>query len=106
MVSLALGVAGGTAAQTVTATLSGTVRATTGVAVSHAHITAINAATGHETRGETDDSGHYVLSLHPSEYQISVTAQGFVARITKATLKGSEKRTLDVTLDPSPGPGQ
>jgi uncharacterized membrane protein len=79
------------------------VRGTTGVAVPKAHVSATNGATGHETRGETDDSGRYVLSLDPGDYQISVTAQGFETRITKATLKGTEKKTLDVTLDPGPG---
>ncbi|HTQ52875.1 MAG TPA: carboxypeptidase-like regulatory domain-containing protein [Bryobacteraceae bacterium] len=81
-----------------TATLSGTVRGLQGESIARAHVSATHVTTGRVTAGETDRAGHYILSLNPGEYELSGSARGFAARITKVTLADGEKKTLDLTL--------
>jgi hypothetical protein len=85
------------------ASLSGTVRGSLGAAVAHAKVTATNAATGRQTSAETDEAGHYVLSLDPGDYEISAAADGFDAKKMKATLADGDTKTLDLALAPSSG---
>ena len=74
--------AGGYAhAQTVTATLSGTVTDPTGALVQGASVTIINEATNDARATETNKSGVFAApNLNPSTYSVKVTAKGFAPK--------------------------
>jgi len=68
-------------AQTVTATLSGTVTDPTGALVQGASVTIINEATNDARETETNKSGVFAEpNLNPSTYSVKVTAKGFAPK--------------------------
>jgi Carboxypeptidase regulatory-like domain/TonB dependent receptor-like, beta-barrel len=86
--------------QTPTATLSGTVRDTSGAVVPSARITLTNSGTGLSRTVDTDDQGRYSLTdLDPGTYELRAEHPGFKAVIQKGvvlTVGGST--ALDLTL--------
>lgn len=59
-------------------TIQGTVADPSGAVVSGATVVAKNVETGVQTSRKTTDAGFFVLSpLHPGEYAVTITAQGF-----------------------------
>jgi hypothetical protein len=87
-------------AQQVTATLSGTVRDTSGAVVPHAALTATNVSTGVAVKTASDSAGNYIFpSLAPATYALSAERSGFSTTVISGiTLAVYEKATVDVVL--------
>ncbi|HEU4389473.1 MAG TPA: carboxypeptidase-like regulatory domain-containing protein, partial [Blastocatellia bacterium] len=67
-----------THAQTTTATLSGTVRDSSGAVVHGATVTLVNSSTGRSRNTKSDDEGRYSLSnLEPGSYELRAQQEGF-----------------------------
>ncbi len=66
-------------AQTVTGNITGTITDQNGAILVGASVTATNLGTGIQTQATTNDSGVYTIRFLPvGQYQVSVTANGFV----------------------------
>ena len=87
-------------AQQVTATLSGTVRDTTGAMVPQAALAATNVGTGVAVKTTSDPAGNYIFpSLPPATYTLSAEKGGFnTTVISGITLSVYQKATIDVVL--------
>lgn len=87
-------------AQQVTASLSGTVRDSSGAVIPQAGLTATNVSTGVPSRTVSDSSGNYIFpSLAPATYTLSAEKQGFrTTVISGITLTVFQKATLNVIL--------
>jgi hypothetical protein len=86
--------------QTPTATLSGTVRDSTGAVVPSAKIFLTNSATGLSRTADADDKGRYTLTnLEPGTYELRAGAKSFKVAIEKGVvLTVGGATTLDVTM--------
>jgi Carboxypeptidase regulatory-like domain len=102
------------AAQTNTATVTGTVTDSSGAAIPGVTVTAINTATGIQKNDTSDATGHFtILALIPGFYDVQASQQGFatVMRRHQELLVGttvtmdfslsvsSVSQTVDVTSD-------
>ena len=87
-------------AQITTARLSGTVTDPSGASLPKAHVTLTNERTGAQRTVLTNDEGAFiVVSLPPSEYDVNVTADGFVGTEVKALVLGvGQAATHDFAL--------
>ena len=86
-------------AQITTATLSGKVVGPSGAAVPQATVSIKNLATDHSIQTQTDSSGAYdAANLTPGNYEVSVLAAGFPAKVAKVTLAAGAMQTLDLAL--------
>jgi hypothetical protein len=87
-------------AQDTSAQLSGTVTDSSGAAVTHAHLTVRNEATGLTRQTDSSDTGGYVFrSLPPGIYTLSVDANGYSPYVQKgAQLTVAQFATLPVQL--------
>jgi hypothetical protein len=87
-------------AQQVTATLSGTVRDTSGAVIPQAALTATNVATGVAAKTPSDSAGNYIFPLLvPGTYTLSAERSGFgTTVISGITLTVDQKATLDIVL--------
>src|SRR5580700_10860856 len=71
-----------TFAQTITATISGTVKDSSGAVLPNAQIQVLNQDTGIARTLQTDAAGHYAALLLPlGNYQVTATAQGFQTEV-------------------------
>jgi len=89
-----------TNAQQYLATISGTVKDSTGAVVPGAQVKVTGLDTGFVTVVATNDDGNYAAPfLTPGNYSVSVTAQGFKPQQrTGIVLNASNKLQIDVTL--------
>lgn len=87
-------------AQTITATLSGTVTDPTGAVVPNAKLTVTASATGQEKTVTADAEGRYIVPfLQPGEYRVTVEAQGFAKTIRSGIrLEVAQSASLDFKL--------
>ncbi len=83
--------------------LAGTVTDNSGALIPHATVTATDVNTKTARTGETDSSGHYLLSqINPATYQITVNASGFGIAASEATPVGVGRIvTVNFTLSVS-----
>ncbi len=83
--------------------LAGTVTDNSGALVQHATVRATDVSTKAVRTGETDASGHYLLSqINPGTYQVAVTFSGFGVTSSEATPVGVGRTvTLNFTLSVS-----
>ena len=88
-------------AQTVTATIQGTVMDTGGAAVSGAKVTVRNTATGSTRVLTADDGGRYTApNLQPGPYTLLVEAAGFASKtFNNITLSVGDDQRLDPHID-------
>jgi hypothetical protein len=82
--------------------LVGTIRDTTGAAVSGATIQVVNTATGIESTVTSNGSGDYeVVSLRVGLYKITATASGFATAVAdNITISVGSRQRIDLTLQP------
>jgi hypothetical protein len=82
-------------------TLSGTVTDPAGAVVAGATVTAVNAATGVETKTTTTNTGTYTLPYLPAgTYTIRVTSPGFrTATAENAILRVAQTQNVDIKLE-------
>jgi len=88
------------AAQSTTATLSGTVQDPNNASVPGAHITATNTGTGLKREATTNNSGVFTIPLlPPSTYTVLVESQGFTpAEIKEVILNVGDNVALNIQL--------
>ncbi|HEU4506815.1 MAG TPA: TonB-dependent receptor [Pyrinomonadaceae bacterium] len=90
------------AQQAGTATLTGTITDPNAAAVAGVSVTATHIATGATRDTVTNDDGLYVLSnMYPGDYQLKVTAKGFVTKVSEkpVSLKVGQAVTVNVQLE-------
>jgi hypothetical protein len=82
-----------------TATLNGVVRDSSGAVIPQAAVTLQNTDTGTERASLTNDSGLYVfVSVHPGEYTLKVTKEGFTTATQGLHVLVNQASTLDFIL--------
>src|SRR6202050_1288549 len=98
-----LPLAGAGAQSGTSSALAGTVTDNSGALIPHATVTATDVNTKTARTGETDASGHYLLSqINPATYQIKVTASGFGIASSEETPVGVGRTvTVNFTLSVS-----
>jgi hypothetical protein len=86
-------------AQVADATLSGTVTDPSGTIVQNAKISIKDLETGKSTAAQTDAAGLYNLpNLAPGNYEVSISAEGFGTRVSRATLTAGTTLTMNASL--------
>ena len=80
--------------------LVGTLRDTTGAAISNATVTATNTATGATTKVTSDSAGNYeVPTLHVGVYNVTANAQGFTDAVANnITISVGGRQRIDLEL--------
>jgi Carboxypeptidase regulatory-like domain len=86
-------------AQNIGPTLSGTITNASGEIVSGAKVSVKNEASGQSTETQTNSVGFYTVpNLRAGEYEVSVAAEGFAAKLANVALTGEVQQTLNLVL--------
>ncbi len=87
-------------AQVDRATLSGTVRDSSGAPLPGAAVTVTNVATNISSEQRTGDAGAFlIVNLIPGRYQVSVELASFKRSVQTVTLEVAQRASVDVTLE-------
>lgn len=87
-------------AQTITGTISGTVRDPSGAVMAGVNVTVHNTATGLERQTTTGNSGEYTISALPyGQYQLRTAKTGFQTAVADVVVAVDQVRTVDVTMN-------
>lgn len=90
-------------AQTAATILSGTVTDASGKALPNAKISVKNKETGQSIETQADSAGRYsVPNLVPGAYAISVSAEGFDAKVANVDITETKQQNMDLTLNAAP----
>src|SRR5437868_448351 len=93
--------AGSLEAQTVGATISGTVADPSGSVIPNAHLTVRNTETAGVTMVSSNSQGFYSApNLQPNDYEIRITASGFATTESHIKLEVGGEPLLNVALQP------
>jgi Carboxypeptidase regulatory-like domain len=89
--------------QDATATLSGIVTDSSGMAVANANLAVRNLSTGASYEARTNSSGSYMVPELPAgDYEISASAGGVGSKVSRVTLALGAKQTLNLALTAAP----
>ncbi len=87
-------------AQTVSGTIKGVLKDTSGALIPGVPVVVTNLGTGRSRQGLSNDSGEYVVAdLEPAEYQIAAEREGFKKWTSKLTLRAQQTAAVDITLE-------
>ncbi len=82
------------------ATLAGKISGASGAGISNARISLKSAATGQSVEVRSDAAGSYrVPNLAPGEYEIVVSADGYIEKTARVTISPGASQTLDLSLN-------
>ena len=86
-------------AQVADAALSGTATDSSGAVVPNADVSLKSLETGQSASAQTDSAGLYNLQhLTPGDYDVTISADGFVTKVANLTLTGGATLTMNATL--------
>jgi hypothetical protein len=87
-------------AQTVTGTISGTVKDSTGAVVPGAQVEVLNQDTGIARTAQSDAAGRYSAVLLPlGSYKVTATAQGFQTEVRSGIVRtGGREAVVDLSM--------
>lgn len=92
-------------AQVSDAALSGTVTGPSGAGVANATVSVRNLNTGESPATHADSAGTYKLTnLAPGDYEVSISADGFVTKVDRITLAAGATQTMNAALAPQTHP--
>jgi len=95
------------AAQVADARLSGTVTNASGTVVPNARIVVKNLASGLATETQSDSVGQYRFpALAAGDYEVSISADGFIMKAANATLAAGAPLTVNAALEAVPAKPQ
>ncbi len=98
-VGILIGLTEGVFAQTITATLTGTISDSNNAVVANARVEATNQATKNAFNAQTNTSGYYTIPFLPiGEYVVTVEAKGF-KKVVSSPIKLEVNQTARVNLE-------
>jgi hypothetical protein len=93
-------------AQAAGATISGSIKDSSGSGISNASVSIKNTAGEEKSVTSREDGTYAVRNLRPGTYEVTVTAPGFTGASTTVTIATGGEQTADLTLMSTAAPGE